>query len=48
VPLYLYRCCFYRFSQVEDPRKALFLYGNKASQLVKEAMMDLQRLKGVG
>lgn len=48
VPLYLYRDCFCRFSQVEDPRKALFLYGNKASQLVKEAMMDLQRLKGVG
>jgi hypothetical protein len=37
------RCCL----QIEDTKRALFLYGNDASQTVKEAMTDLHKLKGV-
>lgn len=33
--------------QVEDPRRALLCYGNKTSQVVKDVMTDLQKLKGV-
>jgi ribosome biogenesis protein Nip4 len=33
--------------QVEDTKRALFLYGNDVSQTVKEAMTDLHKLKGV-
>lgn len=33
--------------QVEDTKRALFLYGNDVSQTVKEAMSDLHKLKGV-
>lgn len=33
--------------QVEDTKRALFLYGNDVSQTVKETMTDLHKLKGV-
>jgi hypothetical protein len=33
--------------QVEDAKRALFLYGNDTSQTVKEVMSDLHKLKGV-
>ena len=33
--------------QVEDPKRALLVYGNKTSQVVKDVMTDLHKLKGV-
>jgi len=33
--------------QVEDPRRALFLHGNKASQTIKDVLTDLHKLKAV-
>ena len=33
--------------QVEDPKKALLLYGNKTSQVVKDVLGDLAKLKAV-
>jgi hypothetical protein len=33
--------------QVEDTKRALFLYGNDVSQTIKETMTDLHKLKGV-
>lgn len=36
-------CCL----QIEDAKRALFLYGNDASQMVKDAMTDIHKLKGV-
>jgi hypothetical protein len=33
--------------QVEDAKRALFLYGNDASQVIKECMTDLHKMKGV-
>jgi hypothetical protein len=35
-------------SQVEDAKKVLFLYGNKVSQVVKDVLVDLHKLKKVG
>jgi hypothetical protein len=40
-------CHFLPLCQVEDTKRALFLYGNDVSQTVKEAMTDLHKLKGV-
>jgi hypothetical protein len=37
----------YHVLQIEEPRKALFLYGNKTSQLIKDVIRDLHKLKGV-
>ena len=34
-------------SQVEDPKRALILYGNRTSQTVKDVLTDLHKLKGV-
>ena len=34
-------------AQVEDPKRALLVYGNKTSQVVKDVMTDLHKLKGV-
>ena len=36
-------CC----PQVEDPKRALLAFGNKTSQVIKDVMTDLQKLKGV-
>lgn len=33
--------------QVEDPKKALLLYGGRTSQVVKDALTDFGKLKGV-
>lgn len=33
--------------QVEDAKKVLFLYGNKVSQVVKDVLADLHKLKKV-
>ena len=33
--------------QVEDPKKALLLYGNKTSQVVKDVLSDFAKLKAV-
>ena len=33
--------------QVEEPRRALLVHGNKTSQVIKDVMTDLQKLKGV-
>ena len=33
--------------QVEDPKRALILCGNKTSQTVKEILTDIHKLKGV-
>ena len=33
--------------QVEDPKRALLVYGNKTSQVIKDVMTDLQKIKGV-
>jgi ribosome production factor 2 len=32
---------------VEDPRTALMLYGSRTSQLIKDAITDLHKLKGL-
>ncbi len=34
-------------SQVEDPKKALLLYGGRTSQTVKDVLADFGKLKGV-
>ena len=34
-------------AQVEDPRRALLVYGNRTSQVIKDVMTDLHKLKGV-
>lgn len=34
--------------QIEDPRNALFLYGNQTSQVIKDVLTDLSKLKAVG
>lgn len=31
---------------VEDPKRALLVYGNKTSQVIKDVMTDLQKIKG--
>ena len=33
--------------QVEDPKKVLLLYGNKTSQVVKDVLADIGKLKAV-
>lgn len=33
--------------QVEDPKKALLLYGGRTSQTVKDVLSDFGKLKGV-
>lgn len=33
--------------QVEDPKRALILFGNKTSQTVKDILTDIHKLKGV-
>ncbi len=33
--------------QIEDAKKALVLYGNKVSQIIKDALTDLHKIKGV-
>ena len=33
--------------QVEDPKKALLLYGGRTSQVVKDVLSDFGKLKGV-
>lgn len=38
---------FFLALQVEDPKRALLAYGNKTSQVVKDVLTDLQKLKGV-
>lgn len=35
------------FWQVEDPKRALILYGHKTSQVVKDVLTDIHKLKGV-
>jgi hypothetical protein len=35
-------CC-----QLEDAKRALFLYGNDTSKTVKEVLTDLHKIKGV-
>jgi hypothetical protein len=32
---------------VEDPKKVLLLYGNKTSQVVKDVLADIGKLKAV-
>jgi hypothetical protein len=32
---------------VEDPKKALLLYGGRTSQVVKDVLSDFGKLKGV-
>ncbi|PSC75116.1 ribosome production factor 2-like protein [Micractinium conductrix] len=32
---------------VEDPKRALLAFGNKTSQVIKDVMTDLQKLKGI-
>jgi hypothetical protein len=33
--------------QVEDTKRALLLYGTSTSQVIKDALSDLHKLKGV-
>lgn len=33
--------------QVEDPKKALLLYGNRTSQTIKDVLSDIGKLKAV-
>ena len=33
--------------QVEDAKRSLLVYGNKTSQVIKDVMTDLHKLKGV-
>ena len=32
---------------MEDPKRALLMFGNKTSQVIKDVMTDLHKLKGV-
>ena len=35
------------YLQVEDPKRALVLYGHKTSQVIKDVLTDIHKLKGV-
>jgi ribosome production factor 2 len=34
--------------QVEDPRRSLLVHGNRTSQVIKDVLVDLHKMKGVG
>lgn len=39
--------CVALLLQVEDPRRSLLLHGNRTSQIIKDVLVDLHKMKGV-